>query len=201
MVNGGVSPETLDVLIRTPIAAEHSGYGDEAANEEEARTRTQWSVEAAVFVPAPQPTHEQQSRHVPHKTWAPDPHSPTLSPDSYDFEDEKSSVTSSDKQDVADEYTEKQYKLYKNNHERRSLVLKGISNKTTLADVANVIRGGQLLNLYLRPRERTAQVTFVDPAAAEAFFTYSKRADLYICDKRVSVVEISSFVRQLIMRN
>ena len=74
---------------------------------------------------------------------------------------------------------------FDNNHDDRTLLLTGLSNRTTLADIIKAVRGGQLLNLYIREHERTATVSFVDPLAAQAFLIYAKRADLYIRGKRV----------------
>ncbi|KAL2044630.1 hypothetical protein ABVK25_012300 [Lepraria finkii] len=77
--------------------------------------------------------------------------------------------------------------FYNDSHEARSIVIRGLSQHTTLADVTKVIRGGMVLNMYLRPRDRTAHVTFVDPIAAQKFIIYSKRSDIYIKGKRVEV--------------
>jgi len=65
-------------------------------------------------------------------------------------------------------------------------VLKGLPPLTTLADITEVVRGGMLLNVFLRPRDRTAHVTFVQPTAAERFLIHSQRNDLYIKGKRVT---------------
>jgi hypothetical protein len=62
-----------------------------------------------------------------------------------------------------------------------------LSSQTTLADIARTLRGGQLLNFYIREQERVAHVSFVSPMAAKAFMIYSKRTDLYIRGKRVEV--------------
>lgn len=94
--------------------------------------------------------------------------------------------TAEQQQDEAvQEYCEDE-ELYDNeNHEDRSIVLRGLSPFTTLADIAKVVRGGLVLNVFLRPRDRTAHVSFVDPIAAEKFIIHSKRSDIYIKGKRV----------------
>lgn len=125
--------------------------------------------------------------------WLTHPSPISASPNSYGFEGEKSSVTSSEKaNDVAencrqDPKTQVQWKEFDDNHEDRTLLLTGLSNRTTLADITKAVRGGQLLNLYIRRQQRTAHVSFVNPLAAEAFLIYSKRTDLYIRGKRVSL--------------
>ena len=55
-----------------------------------------------------------------------------------------------------------------------------------------VIRGGALLDVFLRPMEKSAQVTFVEAADAQAFFKHVRREDLYISSKRVSFFAICS---------
>ena len=85
-----------------------------------------------------------------------------------------------------EEAEEKQEHEYQNNNDDRSLILKGLSNRTTLADIAKVIRGGPILNFTIRAHDREALVSFVDPSAAEKFLMYSKRTDMYIRGKRVS---------------
>ena len=88
------------------------------------------------------------------------------------------------------DYEQDDEDLYDNNHDDRSVVLKGISPFTTFADVLGEIRGGAVLNIYLRPQDRTAHVAFVDPMAAEKFLIHSKRTDIYIRGKRVRKLQL-----------
>lgn len=69
----------------------------------------------------------------------------------------------------------------------RSLVLTGLSSHTTLAEILKQIKGGMLLNIYMKRQDGTAHVAFVDPDAAEKFLMHVKRHDLYIKNKRVIV--------------
>lgn len=92
-----------------------------------------------------------------------------------------------DREEEVEECYEEE-ECYENNHEDRSIVLRGLAPSTTLADIAKVIRGGLVLNMFIRPRERTAHVVFVDPIAAEKFLIYSKRSDIYIKSKRVGTL-------------
>jgi hypothetical protein len=162
-----------------------------------------WSTDAPLFVPAAaQPFQKCRVRASSSGNWCTDPPPISGSPDSYGFENEKSSVTSSEKvEDVLEDCGEKletqpEKNEFDNNHEDRTILLTGLSNRTTLADITKAIRGGQLLNLYIREQERTARVSFVNPMAAEAFLIYSKRTDLYIRGKRV---EVSRSERQRFM--
>lgn len=68
----------------------------------------------------------------------------------------------------------------------RSLLLSNLAEGTTHADITESIRGGQLLDIHLRPHERTASVSFLLAASARAFFDHVRRHDLYIRHKRVS---------------
>jgi prepilin-type processing-associated H-X9-DG protein len=65
------------------------------------------------------------------------------------------------------------------------VVFKGLVDRTTHKDIVDAVRGGALLDVFLRPRERTANVSFVDGAAAQSFLTYARRNDIYIHEKRV----------------
>lgn len=69
--------------------------------------------------------------------------------------------------------------------EHRTIVLKNLSERVTHKDIVDIIRGGALLDIYLRANERTASVSFVEGAAAQNFMNYAKRNDIYIHGKRV----------------
>ena len=69
--------------------------------------------------------------------------------------------------------------------EQRSVSLKWLSDRVTHGDIVKVVRGGALLDVYLR-KDRTASVSFVEPSAAQAFLAHAKRHDIYLCGKRVS---------------
>ncbi|PSS03778.1 hypothetical protein BD289DRAFT_457651 [Coniella lustricola] len=75
-------------------------------------------------------------------------------------------------------------------HERQcapSLVLSGLTKVTTHADITEAVRGGQLLDVFLKVHERSAAISFVQSADAQAFLDYVRRHDLYIKHKRVEV--------------
>jgi len=52
-------------------------------------------------------------------------------------------------------------------------------------DLTSIIKGGRLIQIWLREKERSADVTFAEGAAA--FLAYSKRSPFYIRGKRVSL--------------
>ncbi|OAX82775.1 hypothetical protein ACJ72_02879 [Emergomyces africanus] len=71
--------------------------------------------------------------------------------------------------------------------ENRTILLKGLPERTAHRDIVAAIRGGALVDVFLRPRERQASVSFADGKAAQQFLGFAKRQDLYILDKLIEV--------------
>lgn len=69
---------------------------------------------------------------------------------------------------------------------QRTIVAKNLSDRATHKDIVDVIRGGAVLDIFLRTNERSASVSFVEESAAQNFMNYAKRNDIYIHGKRVS---------------
>ena len=67
--------------------------------------------------------------------------------------------------------------------DQRTIVLSNLSDRATYKDVTNILRGGRLLDVYIRS-DRTAIVSFVEGAAD--FMAYAKKNDVYMHAKRVS---------------
>ena len=72
-----------------------------------------------------------------------------------------------------------------NKFAKRTILIDNLPDGTTLSDIVDAVRGGLLLDIYLRPYDRTASVSFLEEAHANEFFRYAKRTDLYIRGKRV----------------
>ncbi|KAI1149874.1 hypothetical protein F4825DRAFT_428864 [Nemania diffusa] len=70
---------------------------------------------------------------------------------------------------------------------RRTIALCGLPSLTTLGDVTGVVRGGQLLDVYLRNAEHTASISFVQEEDAIRFYEYARKNDIYIKNKRVFI--------------
>lgn len=68
---------------------------------------------------------------------------------------------------------------------KRTIALCGLPPFVTLGDVTGVVRGGQLLDIYLRGAEHTASVSFVREDDAIRFYEHARRNDIYIRNKRV----------------
>ncbi|KAJ0318311.1 hypothetical protein COL5a_010769 [Colletotrichum fioriniae] len=67
----------------------------------------------------------------------------------------------------------------------RTVLISNLAEGTTHADVVGVVRGGQLLDIFMRPYDRTAHVSFLHGTDAAAFIEHTRRHDLYIRQKRV----------------
>jgi hypothetical protein len=68
-------------------------------------------------------------------------------------------------------------------HDQRTILISNLSERTTHKDLVNIIRGGRILDIFLR-NDRSATVSFVEGAAE--FLAYAKRKDIYLHTKRVS---------------
>ncbi|KAF2500351.1 hypothetical protein BU16DRAFT_244690 [Lophium mytilinum] len=68
-------------------------------------------------------------------------------------------------------------------NDQRTVLVTNLSDRTTHKDLVDVVRGGRLLDIFLR-NDRCATVSFVE--GAQDFLAYTKKNDIYIHDKRVS---------------
>jgi len=68
---------------------------------------------------------------------------------------------------------------------KRTVLLANLPEAVTHADIVDVVRGGMLLDIYLRTHDRAASVSFLKEAHAQEFYRHVKRQDLYIGGKRV----------------
>ncbi|KAL2018919.1 hypothetical protein VTK56DRAFT_10286 [Thermocarpiscus australiensis] len=69
----------------------------------------------------------------------------------------------------------------------RTIYLGNLAEGTTHADITNAVRGGMLLDVFLRSHDRSATVSFLHSADARRFYDHVRRHDLYIKNKRVEV--------------
>ncbi|KAF1355648.1 hypothetical protein EJ07DRAFT_181988 [Lizonia empirigonia] len=67
-------------------------------------------------------------------------------------------------------------------HDQRTILITNLADRTTHKDIAGVIRGGRLLDIFFR-NDRSATVSFVEGAAN--FLAYIKRNDVYLHAKRL----------------
>lgn len=69
---------------------------------------------------------------------------------------------------------------------KRTIVLAGIPDNTTHEHVTKVVRGGILLEVYIKAAEHSAHVSFLHEEDAARFYDHSRKHNLYINHKRVS---------------
>lgn len=65
-----------------------------------------------------------------------------------------------------------------------TLIFRNLPNEATHKDITGVIRGGRLVDIWLRKNERAAAVTFAE--GATEFLAWTRRHDIFILGKRVS---------------
>lgn len=68
----------------------------------------------------------------------------------------------------------------------RTLQLSHLAEGTTHADIVNAVRGGILVDIFLRSHDRCAMVSFLRSVDAKEFYDHVRRHDLYIRNKRVN---------------
>ncbi|KAF5578302.1 RNA binding Nrd1 [Fusarium subglutinans] len=68
---------------------------------------------------------------------------------------------------------------------QRSVLLLNVPDGITHGDVAAVIRGGPVLEIFLRNKDNTATVSFLHEADACAFIENCRAAGLYIKDRKI----------------
>lgn len=68
----------------------------------------------------------------------------------------------------------------------RTVLLCGLPDGTKHADVVNIVRGGLVLEIYIRAHEHIANVSFLREEDAVRFYEHARRYDLYLNKKRVS---------------
>lgn len=71
-------------------------------------------------------------------------------------------------------------------HAERTILLSNLSPGVTHADITAVIRGGQLLEVFVRYKDQSATVSFLYEEDARAFYEHATKYDLYIRQKRAS---------------
>lgn len=99
--------------------------------------------------------------------------------------DENAFVSDGEKDDRHSGAVERHYQPYARN-EQRTILIKNLSDKVVHKDIVDLVRGGALLDIYVRTGEKMASVSFVEGSAAQNFLNYAKRNDIYIHGKRVS---------------
>ncbi|KAG2413690.1 hypothetical protein HFD88_002879 [Aspergillus terreus] len=69
----------------------------------------------------------------------------------------------------------------------RTILVRNLPDRVTHRDIVQAMRGGALLHIYLRAREHSANISFVEESDAQEFLKHAKAHGLYIAGKRTEV--------------
>ncbi|KAE8397260.1 hypothetical protein BDV37DRAFT_61923 [Aspergillus pseudonomiae] len=70
---------------------------------------------------------------------------------------------------------------------QRTILLRGLPDRVTHRELVEALKGGALLHIHLRARERMASISFVQEANAQEFMQHAKSHGVYIAGKRVEI--------------
>ncbi|GLA68968.1 hypothetical protein AtubIFM55763_007172 [Aspergillus tubingensis] len=174
LLNGGLSQETLDVLIYG--AAQQPCHQTSRENSSQSPAKSH----AAFENKAPPGCHE----HLDVKVHDPDEFAIGEDED----EDEDALLDSHDSENK-DDYDESSRSAGSSPtpSAQRTVLIRNLPDRITHRDIVAAIKGGALLHIYLRAREHMASVSFVEEAAAREFFRTAKTYGLIVAGKRVEV--------------
>ncbi|EFQ97736.1 hypothetical protein MGYG_00776 [Nannizzia gypsea CBS 118893] len=74
-----------------------------------------------------------------------------------------------------------------NGGDNRTVAIKNVPERAIHKDITAAVRGGSLVDVFLRSRDHMASVSFADTKAAQEFYNYAKRCNLCILDRPVDV--------------
>lgn len=182
LFRGGLTAETLDTLL-----SGESGVAQEEEVPPAAYNTNSW--DEAFVRPQPVPVTMKSPRHFEpspdsDNTAVGDTLQPRPQPHSYhrvySFGQPDSSIDTPSKDD--DFQTSSNQRVP--THDQRTVLINNLSDRATHKDLVGIIRGGRLLDIFLR-NDRSATISFVE--GAQEFLAYAKRNDIYLHTKRVSV--------------
>ncbi|KAF2086736.1 hypothetical protein K490DRAFT_43841, partial [Saccharata proteae CBS 121410] len=161
LLAGGVTPETLQVLL--------TGEDVETDDKEHKATRANYARNADARRSASS-DHANGTSGSGHHSQAMPPPSRRVS--SFGIPDTPS-------------YDSPQHRQTIPQYDKRTLLITNLSDRTTHGDIANIIRGGRVLEIFLRKNERVAQVSLAE--GAQSFLDYASKNDIYVNTKRASI--------------
>ncbi|RAK93262.1 hypothetical protein BO79DRAFT_137944 [Aspergillus costaricaensis CBS 115574] len=173
LLNGGLSQETLDVLIYG--AAQQPSHQTSRENSSQSPAKSH-----AAFENKAPGCHE----HLDVKVH--DPEEIDVGED--EDEDEDALLDSHDSEDKDDfDESSRSAGSSPTPSAQRTVLIRNLPDRITHRDIVAAMRGGALLHIYLRTREHMASVSFVEEAAAREFFRTAKTYGLIVAGKRVEV--------------
>lgn len=185
LFRGGLTPETLAVLI---AGANTPGVesDDQAFQSWDKET---FSRPAPISVTVTKPTADQLTpdpSEVPGNNGYLSYPQPSYGR-SYSFGAANTSLGSPDPNE---QYTHPSPGPRPPHNGQRTILFTNLAENTTHKELTEAIRGGRLLDVYLR-NDKSATVSFVEGAAD--FMAYAKRNDIYIHTKRVRLIILFSW--------
>lgn len=190
LLSGGVDSDTLDVLITNNLSLFPPTHYDEFTSLKETKPSDlcTWGSKNThdhfiSQIPGNDYTRhsgDSQTRATAQTQPAYPPTPQSASSPAEDVEDESLNGIQDEQQPQHYQQVDRPY---------RSLLLTALPPTTTLLDITKVIRGGAILQMYLREKEGYAHVSFVEPAAAEGFLLFAERNGVYIRGKKVSSMQ------------
>jgi hypothetical protein len=172
LFRGGLTNETLETL----LGGENDAAAEEASYHDYNTKRTLPQSKLIPTHPSPRYHNESVTDSDVAVMSSGSPYSGTQRRVSY--AQPVSSVRNSPTNDDEYEHTERVPA-----HDQRTLLITNLPERTTHKDLVGIIRGGRLLDLFVR-NDRTATISFIEGAAD--FLAYAKRTDIYLHTKRVS---------------
>ncbi|KAI5794313.1 hypothetical protein DFH27DRAFT_565871 [Peziza echinospora] len=75
----------------------------------------------------------------------------------------------------------------RNGHGKRTIYLTKLPERVTYAKIFDVIRGGAVVDVWVKASDHAASVSFIECDAAENFYQYARKNDIYIDGRRINV--------------
>ncbi|KAH6627630.1 hypothetical protein F5144DRAFT_279734 [Chaetomium tenue] len=187
LLRGGVGAETVDLLSKDDDAIQGGAKTPVAPkadlNEDGGARLYTPAPTGACSPPKDVPQNGHHNRYQDRSTWA-DGNVDDDEDDENGASDTESPIEGPPGADYAKPQGQRQH------FERqcvRTLQLSHLAEGTTHADIANAVRGGMLVDIFLRSHDRCATVSFLRSVDAKEFYDHVRRHDLYIRNKRIEV--------------
>ncbi|OJK03712.1 hypothetical protein ASPACDRAFT_111654 [Aspergillus aculeatus ATCC 16872] len=169
LLEGGLSQETLDILIYGPPSTPPGTGGHTAGTASPQRGHTKRET-----VPRRRSSDESSDLDA-------------ASEDDHDDATSVDSPTSDGKAEDHDDSSRSEASAATPT-DQRTVMIRNLPDRVTYRDVVDAVKSGALVHVYLRARERIASVSFVEEAAARSFLQHSNTHGLLVAGKRVETL-------------
>ncbi|KAL3712279.1 hypothetical protein TMatcc_000977 [Talaromyces marneffei ATCC 18224] len=189
LLRGGVSSEDLDVLVNdavAPLAVDEKpvqkSYGQNHHSTKGASLSTRRVSSGAIPVsirPNHKPSHKTHKHDIfPYEDRFED-----------DVNDEQVEIDEAEDQypQANDEQQSPGADEFDDNDKQSTIEMRNLPERCTHLDITKSVRGGALVQIFMRFTERAARITFVDAAAACEFLARGKRVGFSIHNKKVDL--------------